>query len=80
MEAAEAFQGHIVGEGLSLDGTRVPIRRFGVGVPDREATGAIPAMALWAGESVSAVKCVQPVAEIVGELADETERLLQRWS
>jgi hypothetical protein len=37
-------------------------------------------MALWAGESVSGVKRVQPAAEIVGELAEEAERLLQRWS
>jgi NAD(P)H-dependent flavin oxidoreductase YrpB (nitropropane dioxygenase family) len=79
LEAAEAFQGDVVGEGTSIDGTRIPIRRFAGGVPDREATGTIAAMALWAGESVSGVRRVQPAAEIVGELAEEAKRLLQRW-
>ena len=35
-------------------------------------------MPLWAGESVSGVKRVQP-AEIVRELAGEAESLLRRW-
>jgi hypothetical protein len=51
-----------------LDGTRMPILRFASGVPDMTTTGAIGAMALWAGESVGAVKRVQPAAEIVQEL------------
>ena len=35
---------------------------------------AIGAMSLWAGESVGAVKRVQPAAEIVRELVEETEQ------
>lgn len=72
--AAEAFQGDTIGERSSLDGTRMPIVRFQVGVPDKTTTGAIEAMSLWAGESVGAVKRVQPAAEIVRELVEEAER------
>jgi NAD(P)H-dependent flavin oxidoreductase YrpB (nitropropane dioxygenase family) len=77
--AAEAFPGEIVGEHLSLDGTRIPWRRFECDVATRGVTGAIEAMPHWAGESVSAVKRVQPAAEIVRELAEEVEALLRHW-
>jgi nitronate monooxygenase len=72
--AAEAFQGDTVGETSRLDGTRIPIIRFQSGVPDKTTTGAIGAMALWAGESVGAVKRVQSAAEIVQELVEQAER------
>lgn len=74
--AAEAFQGDTVGEATSLDGTRFPVLRFASFGVDRTTTGAIEAMSLWAGESVSGVTRVQPASEIVRELADEAERLL----
>jgi NAD(P)H-dependent flavin oxidoreductase YrpB (nitropropane dioxygenase family) len=77
--AAGAFAGGIVGEIPSLDGTRVPLRRFGCDVATRGATGAIAAMPHWAGESVGSVKRVQPAGEIVRELAAEAEELLRRW-
>ena len=51
----------------------MPIVRFQGGVPDKTTTGAIEAMSLWAGESVGAVKRVQPAAEIVRELVEEAE-------
>ena len=72
--AAEAFQGDTIGETSRLDGTRIPIIRFQSGVPDKTTTGAIGAMALWAGESVGAVKRVQPAVEIVQELVEQAER------
>jgi NAD(P)H-dependent flavin oxidoreductase YrpB (nitropropane dioxygenase family) len=72
--SAEAFQGDVIGEWSSLDGTRMPIRRFQVGVADNTTTGTIEAMPLWAGESVGAVKRVQHAAEIVQELVEEAER------
>jgi NAD(P)H-dependent flavin oxidoreductase YrpB (nitropropane dioxygenase family) len=72
--AAEAFQGDVIGERGSLDGTRMPILRFQVGVPDRTTTGSIAAMPLWAGESVGAVKRIQPAAQILRELVEEAER------
>ena len=71
LAAAEAFTGDNVGEILSLDGTRIPIRRFQSTSVDRNATGAIHAMPLWAGELVDAVERLQPAAEIVRELTDE---------
>jgi enoyl-[acyl-carrier protein] reductase II len=79
VEAAVAFAGDVVCEVPSLDGTRVPVHRLQPGVASTGATGAIEAMSLWAGESVGRVTRVQPPAEIVGELADEAERLLRRW-
>lgn len=78
IEAAEAFDGDVVGERVNLDGTRVSVPRFAASVPDKTATGAVGAMALWAGESVSGVTRVLPAREIVRELAEEAERLLRR--
>lgn len=81
MEAAEAFQGEIVGRRFDPDdNVWVEKHRFQpVSVTD-EYTGAIEAMPFFAGESVSGVKRVQPAGEIVRELADEAERLLRRWA
>jgi NAD(P)H-dependent flavin oxidoreductase YrpB (nitropropane dioxygenase family) len=67
--AAEAFRGDVVGETARLDGTRMPILRFGTAVADQTVTGAIGAMSLWAGESVVGVTQVQSAAEVVRELA-----------
>jgi NAD(P)H-dependent flavin oxidoreductase YrpB (nitropropane dioxygenase family) len=80
LQAAEAFEGEIVGEEESSTGERFPIHRFQVGVPSKKWAGAIEAMANWAGESVGGVTSVQPAAMIVRELADEAERLLRRWA
>ena len=79
VEAAQAFQGEVVGETLSLDGNAGADRRF-TGVADRTTSGAIEAMWLAAGKSVGGVKRVQPAAEIVLELAEDAERLLGRWT
>jgi NAD(P)H-dependent flavin oxidoreductase YrpB (nitropropane dioxygenase family) len=80
--AAEALEGDFVGERVQWwDGTRVPLRRFAPGMPFAEGTtGAVEAMALWAGESVGGVTTVEPAADIVRELADGAERLLRRWT
>ncbi len=81
IEAAEAYQGEVVGEYVDVNtGKRSPIRRFQPLGIHTGVTGAIEAMPHWAGESVDGVKAVQPAAEIVRELADEAERLLRRWS
>ena len=77
--AAEAFGGEVVGEALRLDGTRAPIPRFATTVADRNTTGAVGSMPLWAGESVGGVTRVRPAAEIVQELAEGAEALLRRW-
>jgi hypothetical protein len=57
----------------------VAVRRLDCLAVNRGTTGLIEAMPLWAGESVSAVKRVQPAAEIVRELVEEAESLLQSW-
>jgi NAD(P)H-dependent flavin oxidoreductase YrpB (nitropropane dioxygenase family) len=80
VEAAQDFQGDVVGEFVDpTGGARVPVRRFQKLTITRHMTGAIEAMPHWAGESVRGVTRVQPAAEIVRELAEEAERLLQRW-
>jgi len=81
VEAAQAFPGDIVGEGVNRStGERYPKARFAVGTVDKSMTGAIEAMALWAGESVGGVKLVQRAADIVRELAGGAEALLRRWT
>ena len=73
-----AFAGDVVGEELSLDGTRVPLDRLEEAVDSTAATGAIETMSLWAGESVGGVKGVQPAAGIRPDLAGGAELLLRR--
>ena len=43
--------------------------RFGPQPPSRDATGAVRAMAFYAGQSAGAVHAIQPAGEIVAELA-----------
>jgi NAD(P)H-dependent flavin oxidoreductase YrpB (nitropropane dioxygenase family) len=79
IEAAQAFQGEFTGE-LVLGSHRMPLPRWSVPSPTRQTTGAIEAMALYAGESVSAVKSIQPAAEIVKELTGQAEQHLRQWA
>ena len=76
VEAAEAFTGDNVGE-MALGEMRMPMPRFAVSCPDRQTTGTVDAMALYAGQSVGAVERVQPAGEIVRELAEGAEALMQ---
>jgi NAD(P)H-dependent flavin oxidoreductase YrpB (nitropropane dioxygenase family) len=78
IDAAGAFDGDVVGE-EHLGGSVVPVLRFGTPPPGRTFTGAIEAMALYAGQSVGAVQKPQPAAAIVAELVDGAERLLRSW-
>ena len=81
VEAANAFEGDVVGEELKpITGERAPIHRFQKMTPTRNVTGVIEAMPNWAGQGVAAVTRVQPAADIVRELAEEAERLLRRWA
>jgi NAD(P)H-dependent flavin oxidoreductase YrpB (nitropropane dioxygenase family) len=77
VEAARAFQGDVVGE-HEWAGARMQIPRFGPDSPDRGTTGEIAAMALYAGQSVGAVRAVEPAREIVAELIGGAEELLRR--
>jgi NAD(P)H-dependent flavin oxidoreductase YrpB (nitropropane dioxygenase family) len=67
IEAAEAFDKDVVGE-VDIGDERRQIKRFQGTPPSKAFTGVIEAMACYAGQSVGAVKRVQPAAEIVAEL------------
>lgn len=81
VEAAQAFQGDVVAEGLDEDtGERFQVQRFASITPRKVMTGSIEAMPHWAGESVDGLKKMQTAAEIVQELSADAEKLLRRWS
>lgn len=71
--------GDIAGD-LDWYGQRAPVYRFDCMTSDRSTAGNIAAMPHWAGQSVDAVRCVQPAVEIVRELAADPEQQLRRSS
>lgn len=79
VEAARAFEGEVVGEGIDVTGKPFTIQRFGCLSITAKTRGTIAAMPHWAGESVGGVTRVLPAAAIVRELAGDAEQLLQRW-
>jgi nitronate monooxygenase len=78
IEAAQAFQGEVVGE-TRMGAATVQVPRFGVPCPSRDTTGEIAAMVHYAGQGVGATREVLPAAQVIAELADGAERLLRRW-
>jgi NAD(P)H-dependent flavin oxidoreductase YrpB (nitropropane dioxygenase family) len=76
--AMEAFDGEVVGT-VEMAATKLPIPKGSAPVPTRETTGAVPAMALYAGESVGNVVRVQSAGDVVRELAEGAEELLRGW-
>jgi nitronate monooxygenase len=74
--AMEAFPGETVGE-MDLGPARMPVPKGTIPSPTRDTTGAIAAMALYAGESVGNVARVQSARDVVRELAEGAERLLR---
>ena len=77
--AAESLEDDVVGE-IDHAGARMRVPRLAPPTPGRNATGRVEAMALYAGQSVGAVRRVQPAATIVSELAEGAESLLRRWT
>jgi nitronate monooxygenase len=75
--SAEALASETAGQAI-MAGATVPIPRLAPMAPTRSVTGAIDAMALYAGQSVGAVQRVQPAAEVVGQLTQGAERLLRQ--
>ncbi len=69
IDAAEAAPADVVGETMSRDGKPVQMVRFGASSPNRDTTGDISAMALYAGRSVGAIDRVMTAAEVVAELS-----------
>jgi len=59
-----------------LGGEVFPIRRFMVFPPNRETTGAVETMALYAGQSAGMVREQMPAAKIVAELILEATELI----
>jgi NAD(P)H-dependent flavin oxidoreductase YrpB (nitropropane dioxygenase family) len=75
--AAQAAPEGTIGE-IELGGRKLPLPRFAVPCPTRATSGRTEAMALYAGESVGAVRGRETAAEIVRELVEGAERLLRR--
>jgi hypothetical protein len=67
-------------DAVAVAATRADVVEFFYGKPDATLVyaGTITAMALYAGESVGAVRGVVPAADIVREFAQGAERLLRR--
>lgn len=76
IDAANAFQGAIVAE-VDYGGSTQQVPRFGSPAPTVHTTGAVEAMPMYAGESVSAIRVRQPASEIVRELIAGADRLLE---
>jgi NAD(P)H-dependent flavin oxidoreductase YrpB (nitropropane dioxygenase family) len=76
IRAAEALKEGVIGE-MRVGDQVIPVERFSALPPTIDTSGAIDAMALYAGESVSDVNSVQPAAVIIAELMAGTERLLR---
>jgi NAD(P)H-dependent flavin oxidoreductase YrpB (nitropropane dioxygenase family) len=76
IEIANSLDDDVVGEDL-IGAVTVPMPRFAAPLPGRDTTGNIEAMALYAGQSVDAVRGIQSAAEIVSELSEGAERLLR---
>ncbi len=80
VEEAQNFKGDVVGhKKLISTGEMVPVKPLESFTMTSETTGTIKAMPHWAGESVSGVKTVKPVAAIIKELVEEAETLLHKW-
>lgn len=77
--AAEAFDRETVGT-LQVNGESQPLPRFGARTPSREVSGAIEAMALYAGEGVGQVTEIREAESLVRELSTGAETLLRHWS
>jgi nitronate monooxygenase len=60
-----------------LGGEVFPIRRFMVFPPNRETTGAVETMALYAGQSAGLVREQKPAGQIVAELMQQAGALIR---
>lgn len=74
--AAEAFDGEVVAQIQTPDGP-LPAPRFAPPAPTKATVGAVEAMAMYAGQSVGAVRSALPAAQIVRELVEEAEAFLR---
>jgi NAD(P)H-dependent flavin oxidoreductase YrpB (nitropropane dioxygenase family) len=73
--AAEALDEEFAGD-VGGNGEPFPIPRFAVRPPNRATRGHVEAMALYAGQSVGAVRAIAPAGGVMRELAEGAETLL----
>jgi nitronate monooxygenase len=73
VHAAEALPDGLIGE-TRRGSLTIPIERFSVFCPSTETTGRVEAMALYAGESVTDVRRVEPAADILRDLVRDLAR------
>ncbi|MEO8267887.1 MAG: nitronate monooxygenase [Ilumatobacteraceae bacterium] len=69
IDAATAAPSDIIGETATREGKLLPMVRFGASSPNRDTTGDISAMALYAGRSVGSVERIMTAAQVVAELS-----------
>jgi NAD(P)H-dependent flavin oxidoreductase YrpB (nitropropane dioxygenase family) len=79
VQAAEALEAEQAGESGG-GGRSSVIPRFAVQPPNRATQGHIDAMALYAGQSVTAVTAITPAADVLREIATDAEEFLRRTS
>ena len=66
---------------VQVNGESQPLPRFAARTPSREVTGAIEAMALYAGEGVGQVTEIREAEALVREISAGAEALLpRRWA
>jgi NAD(P)H-dependent flavin oxidoreductase YrpB (nitropropane dioxygenase family) len=70
LAAAQAHAGNVVGE-AGEPGARYPVPRFGVATPNRDVTGDVEAMALYAGTGVGDVNELRSAGDLVAELVSK---------
>jgi len=75
VDAVDQFDSDIVGR-MQMGDQWVDVPRFSVMGPLASATGAVEAMALYAGQSVDFIHSVQPAAELVRDLMAGAEQQL----
>ena len=66
------------GETVATRADGSPIVRYSSSMPDESISGEIEALSMWAGQGIGLADRVQPAAEIVRELVDETDAVLAR--
>lgn len=76
LETAHDLEGDVVGD-LAIGPLTVPVSRFSTTPPASGASGAIEAMAMYAGESVRFIRSEESATEIVHRIAEGAEELLR---
>jgi NAD(P)H-dependent flavin oxidoreductase YrpB (nitropropane dioxygenase family) len=68
------------GETIATRPDAAPIVRYSSAMPVAAITGEIEALSMWAGQGIGLLDRVQPAAEIVRELVEETDAAIDALS